>query len=120
MNFSFNRFRSYIKALVSSVRLACCHPKSLLRRSYSRSSLDIGVIPFDQNILKVEIHRKYERYSENARRKEVFLKKEVARAMFPNRKFIYFSLINLISYITKSLMKFKYLQSNDNMMVPEI
>ena len=92
MNFSFYRFRSYIKALVSSVRLACCHPKSLLRRSYSRSSLDIGVIPFDQNILKVEIHRKYERYSENARRKEVFLKKEVARAMFPNRKFIYFPL----------------------------
>ena len=88
----FCRFRSYTKALVSSVRLACCHPKSLLRRSYSRSSLDIGVIPFDQNILKVEIHRKYERYSENARRKEVFLKKEVARAMFPNRKFICFPL----------------------------
>ena len=96
MNFSFYRFRSYIKALVSSVRLACCHPKSFLRRSYSRSSLDIGVIPFDQNILKVEIHRKYERYSENARRKEVFLKKEVARAMFPNRKFICFP-SNMIS-----------------------
>ena len=55
MIFSFYRFRSYIKALVSSVRLACCHPKSLLRRSYSRPSLDIGIIPFDQNILKVEV-----------------------------------------------------------------
>ena len=79
----FQRFRSYIKALVSSIRLACCNPKRLLRRSYSRSSLDIGVIPFDQNLMKVEIHRRYERYTENAR-----IKKAAACALFPTRKYM--------------------------------
>ena len=77
---------------MSSIRLACCNPKRLLRRSYSRSSLDIGVIPFDQNLMKVEIHRRYERYTENAR-----IKKAAACALFPTRKYINFN-VNATDY----------------------
>ena len=80
----FQRFRSYIKALVSSIRLACCNPKQLLRRTVSRSSLDIGVIPFNQNLMKVEIHRRYEKYTENTR-----IKKAAANALFATSKITY-------------------------------
>ena len=62
----FCRFRSYIKALFLSIKMACCNPKRLLRRSYSRSSLDIGVIPFDHNLMKAEMNRRVEQYTCNS------------------------------------------------------
>ena len=63
---NFYRFRSYIKALFLSIKMACCNPKRLLRRSYSRSSLDIGVIPFDHNLMKAEMNRRVEQYTCNS------------------------------------------------------
>ena len=41
---------------MSSVRLVCCEPKRFFRRSYSKSSLDIGVVPVDRGVIKMELH----------------------------------------------------------------
>ena len=62
------RFRGYIKALMSSVRLVCCEPRRLFRRSNSKSSLDIGVVPVDRGVIKMELHH----YTNNVRMKRNF------------------------------------------------
>ena len=42
---------------MSSVRLVCCQPgRFLLRRTNSKSSLDIGVRPVDGSVVKMELH----------------------------------------------------------------
>lgn len=50
------RFRGYFQALMSSAKVLLCHPGRLfLRRSESKSSLDIGVRPMD-GVVRMELH----------------------------------------------------------------
>ncbi|TRY61235.1 hypothetical protein TCAL_03201 [Tigriopus californicus] len=49
------RFRGYFLALISSIRLIICQPSRLFKRSDSKSSLTIGVVPVNRGVVKMEL-----------------------------------------------------------------
>eukprot|EP00095_Tigriopus_kingsejongensis_P002266 maker-scaffold633_size121756-snap-gene-0.27 protein:Tk02266 transcript:maker-scaffold633_size121756-snap-gene-0.27-mRNA-1 annotation:"tachykinin-like peptides receptor 86c" len=49
------RFRGYFLALMSSIRLIICQPSRLFKRSDSKSSLTIGIVPVNRGVVKMEL-----------------------------------------------------------------
>merc|ERR1711974_389887 len=51
------RFRAYFRALVCSLRMIICQPVSLFRgrRSESKSSLEIGIVPTNRGVVQLEM-----------------------------------------------------------------